>query len=62
MNKHDPRKYADECLRQADAARSEADRRLFLDMAEGWRRIAERKEEIAALGASVRWTRSGRDS
>jgi hypothetical protein len=61
VNKHDPRKYADECLRQADAARSEADRLLFLDMAEGWRRIAERKEEIAALEASVRWTRSGRD-
>ena len=62
MNKHDPRKYADECLRQADAARSEADRLLFRDMAEGWRRIAERQEEIAALEASVRWTRSGRDS
>jgi hypothetical protein len=60
MNKHDPRKYADECLRQAEAARSEADRLMFLDMAEGWRRIAEREEKIAALEAGVRWTRSER--
>jgi hypothetical protein len=59
MNKHDPRKYADECLRQAEAARSEADRLMFLDMAEGWQRIAEREEKIAALEAGVRWTRSG---
>jgi hypothetical protein len=57
MDKHDPRKYADECLRQAAAACSEADRLMFLDMAEGWRRIAERGEKIAALEASVRWTR-----
>ena len=62
MNKHDPRKYADECLRQAEAARSEADRLMFLDMADGWRRLAEREEKIAALAAGVRWTRSERAS
>jgi hypothetical protein len=56
MNGHDPRKYADECLRQAEVARSEADRLMLLDMAEGWLRIAEREEKIAALEAGVRRT------
>ena len=58
MNKHDHGEYADECLRQAEVARSEAERLMFLDMAECWRRIAEREEKIAALEAGVRWTRS----
>jgi hypothetical protein len=62
MNKRDPRKYADECLRQAELARSDADRLMFLDMAEGWLRIAEREDKIAALEAGVRWTRSERAS
>jgi hypothetical protein len=62
MDKHDHRKYADECLRQAEAARSEAERLMFLDMAEGWRRIAEREEKIAALEAGVQWTRGERPS
>jgi hypothetical protein len=56
MNKHDPRKYADECLRQAEVARSEADRLMFLEMAQDCLRIAEREEKIAALQAGVQWT------
>jgi hypothetical protein len=35
---------------------------MFLDMAQGWLRIAERDEQIAALEAGVRWTRSERAS
>ena len=30
---------------------------MFLEMAEGWQRIAERDEKIAALEAGVWWTR-----
>jgi hypothetical protein len=62
VNEHDHRKYADECLRQAEVARSEADRLMFLDMAQVWRRIAERERQIAALEAGVRRTHSERAS
>jgi hypothetical protein len=49
MRKHEPRRYAEECIKQAAEALTESDRLLFLDMAQGWLGIAEREESIAAL-------------
>jgi hypothetical protein len=49
MRKCEPRKYAEECIKQATEALTESDRLLFLDMAQGWLGIAEREETIAAL-------------
>jgi hypothetical protein len=49
MSERDPRKFAEECLKQAEGTSSETERAVFLDMAQGWLRIAERREMIAAL-------------
>ena len=49
MRKHEPRRYAEECIKQASEALTESDRLLFLDMAQGWIGIAEREETIAAF-------------
>jgi hypothetical protein len=49
MRTYEPRRYAEECIKQATEALTEADRRLFLNMAQGWLGIAEREETIAAL-------------
>jgi hypothetical protein len=54
MREHDPRKYAEECLRQAEEAFSEADQLMFIDMASCWLWIAERDEIIAALTSAAR--------
>ena len=49
MRKLEPRRYAEECIKQAREALSNSDRRQFLDMAQGWLQMAERDEAIAAL-------------
>jgi hypothetical protein len=49
MRQHEPRRYAEECLKQASEALTNSDRRLFLDMAQGWLQLAEREEAIASL-------------
>jgi hypothetical protein len=41
------RQYADECLRWAAEAKTEQDRKPFLDMAHDWARAALRLEGIA---------------
>jgi hypothetical protein len=38
------RRYASECLKLAQSIASEVDKALFLQMAESWRRLAERRE------------------
>jgi hypothetical protein len=48
MLEHDPRKYAEECLRQAEVAFSQADRLMFIDMAQGWLCMAQREETFVA--------------
>ena len=50
MREHDPRKYAVECLRQAELTASSAARLMFLDMAQHWLDIAEQNEMIGVLG------------
>jgi hypothetical protein len=54
MREHDPRKYAAECLALAQSALSEADRLMFVEMAQVWLSIAERDTPDPTLASPLR--------
>jgi hypothetical protein len=58
-NQNEFRENANECLGWAKTARSDRERRIFLQMAEAWREAAARRNAVRQKGGSVREDRSG---
>jgi hypothetical protein len=52
LSSKDYREFADECLGWAKSARSDRERRVFLEMAESWLKAADLADRRRALAAA----------